>query len=217
MDTKATIKNKIESIFPELGKIGAAVETYRKTLADLEKLPFVEEEKARVRTREKEKFQNAVHAIAQPIGDSLDAIRTAATEQEQAFEITGELQAAIALVDATGDKLPGETRDNIWKPFIGSRQALVMLKALFEAKGLYTGELSKYIISADTWADRLERAATDAFINPADNIMQAYQFGKLLEEFAALEGVELGKGIADYLDYSTYMTQAIRDSSGLAI
>ena len=217
MDTKITIKNKIEGIFPELGKIGVAVEAYRRTLADLEKLPFVEEEKARIRTREKEKFQNAVSAIAQPVGDNLNAIRAAATEQEQAFEITGELQAAIALVDATGDKLPNETRDNIWKPFIGSRQALVMLKALFEAKGLYTGEVSKYIISADTWADRLERAAADAFINPAENIMHAYQFGKLLEEFAALEGVELGKSISDYLDYSTYMTQAIRESSGLKI
>lgn len=137
---------------------------------------------------------------------------------EESFVISPELQAAITLTSSAGEKLDTSARDRMWKQFIGDNNALRSLKALFESKGMYTKEMEKYIFSAEEQCNDLESSALDFKIQPGTNLNQAVTFGRKLEKFCELEGVELDKPFIQYLnaeDYSQFYTEQLRAAFGV--
>ena len=144
----------------------------------------------------------------------MDARTIAATTRNGGIDV----YKRQALTGAAGEKLDDETRDRMWKQFIGDSNALRSLKALFESKGMYTKEMEKYIFSAESWCDELESLAIDFKIQPGTNLNQAVTFGRKLEKFCELEGVELDKPFIQYLnaeDYSQFCTEQLKAAFGI--
>lgn len=149
---------------------------------------------------------------------SLATIRKATMAMEESFVISPELQAAITLTSAAGEKLDTSARDRMWKQFIGDNNALRSLKALFDSKGMYTKEMEKYIFNAEDQCNDLESSALDFKIQPGTNLNQTVAFGRKLEKFCELEGVELDKPFIQYLnaeDYSQFYTEQLRTAFGI--
>ena len=218
-NNQKAIKDSAQSIFSELALFSNAVTDFQKKAREISKEEYLTNESIEAKTNEAKAYlvKRAVE-LSSSISLSLATIRKAAMAMEESFVISPELQAAIALTGAAGEKLDDETRDRMWKQFIGDSNALRSLKALFESKGMYTKEMEKYIFSAESWCDELESLAIDFKIQPGTNLNQAVTFGRKLEKFCELEGVELDKPFIQYLnaeDYSQFYTEQLRAAFGV--
>ena len=218
-NNQKAIKDSAQSIFSELALFSNAVTDFQKKAREISKEEYLTNEGIEAKTNEAKAYlvKRAVE-LSSSISLSLATIRKAAMAMEESFVISPELQAAIALTGAAGEKLDDETRDRMWKQFIGDSNALRSLKALFESKGMYTKEMEKYIFSAESWCDELESLAIDFKIQPGTNLNQAVTFGRKLEKFCELEGVELDKPFIQYLnaeDYSQFYTEQLRTAFGI--
>lgn len=214
-----TIKDGAQSIFSELALFANAVTDFQKKAREIAKEEYLTEEGIAAKTNEAKAYLvKRAGELSTSISLSLATIRKAAVAMEESFVISPELQAAIALTGAAGEKLDDETRDRMWKQFIGDSNALRSLKALFESKEMYTKEMEKYIFSAESWCDELESLAIKFKIQPGTNLNQAVNFGRKLEKFCELEGVELDKPFIQYLnaeDYSQFYTEQLRAAFGV--
>lgn len=218
-NNQKAIKDSAQSIFSELALFSNAVTDFQKKAREISKEEYLTNEGIEAKTNEAKAYlvKRAVE-LSSSISLSLATIRKAAMAMEESFVISPELQAAIALTGAAGEKLDDETRDRMWKQFIGDSNALRSLKALFESKGMYTKEMEKYIFSAESWCDELESLAIDFKIQPGTNLNQAVTFGRKLEKFCELEGVELDKPFIQYLnaeDYSQFCTEQLKAAFGI--
>ncbi len=218
-NNQKAIKDGAQSIFSELALFANAVTDFQKKAREIAKEEYLTEEGVAAKTNEAKAYLvKRAGELSTSISLSLATIRKAAMAMEESFVISPELQAAIALTSAAGEKLDDETRDRMWKQFIGDSNALRSLKALFESKGMYTKEMEKYIFSAESWCDELESLAIDFKIQPSTNLNQAVTFGRKLEKFCELEGVELDKPFIQYLnaeDYSQFYTEQLRAAFGV--
>lgn len=218
-NNQKTIKDSAQGIFSELALFSNAVTDFQKKAWEIAKEEYLAEEGIAAKTNEAKAYLvKRAGELSTSISLSLATIRKAAMAMEESFAISPELQAAIALTSAAGEKLDDETRDRMWKQFIGDSNALRSLKALFESKGMYTKEMEKYIFSAESWCDELESLAIDFKIQPSTNLNQAVTFGRKLEKFCELEGVELDKPFIQYLnaeDYSQFYTEQLRAAFGV--
>lgn len=218
-NNQKTIKDSAQGIFSELALFSNAVTDFQKKAREIAKEEYLAEEGIAAKTNEAKAYLvKRAGELSASISLSLATIRKAAMAMEESFAISPELQAAIALTSAAGEKLDAETRDRMWKQFIGDSNALRSLKALFESKGMYTKEMEKYIFSAESWCDELESLAIDFKIQPGTNLNQAVTFGRKLEKFCELEGVELDKPFIQYLnaeDYSQFYTEQLRTAFGI--
>ncbi len=218
-NNQKTIKDSAQGIFSELALFSNAVTDFQKKAREIAKEEYLAEEGIAAKTNEAKAYLvKRAGELSASISLSLATIRKAAMAMEESFAISPELQATIALTSAAGEKLDDETRDRMWKQFIGDSNALRSLKALFESKGMYTKEMEKYIFSAESWCDELESLAIDFKIQPGTNLNQAVTFGRKLEKFCELEGVELDKPFIQYLnaeDYSQFYTEQLRTAFGI--
>nr|WP_276871501.1 hypothetical protein [Fournierella massiliensis] len=218
-NNQKTIKDSAQSIFSELALFSNAVTDFQKKAREIAKEEYLTNEGIEAKTNEAKAYlvKRAVE-LSTSISLSLATIRKAAMAMEESFVISPELQAAITLTSAAGENLDDSARDRMWKQFIGDNNALRSLKALFESKGMYTKEMEKYIFSAESWCDDLESSALDFKIQPGTNLNQAVTFGRKLEKFCELEGVELDKPFIQYLnaeDYSQFYTEQLRTAFGI--
>ena len=218
-NNQKTIKDSAQSIFSELALFSTAVTDFQKKAREIAKEEYLTNEGIEAKTNEAKAYlvKRAVE-LSTSISLSLATIRKAAMAMEESFVISPELQAAITLTSAAGENLDDSARDRMWKQFIGDNNALRSLKALFESKGMYTKEMEKYIFSAESWCDDLESSALDFKIQPGTNLNQAVTFGRKLEKFCELEGVELDKPFIQYLnaeDYSQFYTEQLRTAFGI--
>lgn len=218
-NNQKAIKDSAQSIFSELALFSNAVTDFQKKAREISKEEYLTNEGIEAKTNEAKAYlvKRAVE-LSSSISLSLATIRKAAMAMEESFVISPELQAAITLTSAAGEKLDTSARDRMWKQFIGDNNALRSLKALFESKGMYTKEMEKYIFSAESWCDDLESSALDFKIQPGTNLNQAVTFGRKLEKFCELEGVELDKPFIQYLnaeDYSQFYTEQLRTAFGI--
>lgn len=218
-NNQKTIKDSTQSIFSELALFSNAVTDFQKKAREIAKEEYLTNEGIEAKTNEAKAYlvKRAVE-LSTSISLSLATIRKAAMAMEESFVISPELQAAITLTSAAGENLDDSARDRMWKQFIGDNNALRSLKALFESKGMYTKEMEKYIFSAESWCDDLESSALDFKIQPGTNLNQAVTFGRKLEKFCELEGVELDKPFIQYLnaeDYSQFYTEQLRTAFGI--
>lgn len=218
-NNQKTIKDSAQSIFSELALFSNAVTDFQKKAREIAKEEYLTNEGIEAKTNEAKAYlvKRAVE-LSTSISLSLATIRKAAMAMEESFVISPELQAAITLTSAAGENLDVSARDRMWKQFIGDNNALRSLKALFESKGMYTKEMEKYIFSAESWCDELESLAIDFKIQPGTNLNQAVTFGRKLEKFCELEGVELDKPFIQYLnaeDYSQFYTEQLRAAFGV--
>ena len=218
-NNQKTIKDSAQSIFSELALFSNAVTDFQKKAREISKEEYLTNEGIEAKTNEAKAYlvKRAVE-LSTSISLSLATIRKAAMAMEESFVISPELQAAITLTSAAGEKLDTFARDRMWKQFIGDNNALRSLKALFDSKGMYTKEMEKYIFSAESWCDDLESSALDFKIQPGTNLNQAVTFGRKLEKFCELEGVELDKPFIQYLnaeDYSQFYTEQLRTAFGI--
>lgn len=118
-ENQRKIQGAIGDIYVRLGTYSGAVKTYRAEIIRITGLPYVEDEKAKLRATAQQVLDAAAQAAYADVKKILDIIRTVAVEMEQAFAISPELQAAISLVSAVGDRLPYETRQSLVKGFRG--------------------------------------------------------------------------------------------------
>lgn len=218
-NNQKTIKDSAQSIFSELALFSNAVTDFQKKAREIAKEEYLTNEGIEAKTNEAKAYlvKRAVE-LSTSISLSLATIRKAAMAMEESFVISPELQAAITLTSAAGENLDDSARDRMWKQFIGDNNALRSLKALFESKGMYTKEMEKYIFSAESWCDDLESSALDFKIQPGTSLNQAVTFGRKLEKFCELEGVELDKPFIQYLnaeDYSQFYTEQLRTAFGI--
>ena len=218
-NNQKTIKDSAQSIFSELALFSNAVTDFQKKAREIAKEEYLTNEGIEAKTNEAKAYlvKRAVE-LSTSISLSLATIRKAAMAMEESFVISPELQAAITLTSAAGEKLDASARDRMWKQFIGDNNALRSLKALFESKGMYTKEMEKYIFSAEEQCNDLESSALDFKIQPGTNLNQTVTFGRKLEKFCELEGVELDKPFIQYLnaeDYSQFYTEHLRTAFGI--
>lgn len=218
-NNQKTIKDSAQSIFSELALFSNAVTDFQKKAREIAKEEYLTNEGIEAKTNEAKAYlvKRAVE-LSTSISLSLATIRKAAMAMEESFVISPELQAAITLTSAAGEKLDTSARDRMWKQFIGDNNALRSLKALFESKGMYTKEMEKYIFSAEEQCNDLESSALDFKIQPGTNLNQTVAFGRKLEKFCELEGVELDKPFIQYLnaeDYSQFYTEQLRAAFGV--
>lgn len=218
-NNQKTIKDSAQSIFSELALFSNAVTDFQKKAREIAKEEYLTNEGIEAKTNEAKAYlvKRAVE-LSSSISLSLATIRKAAMAMEESFVISPELQAAITLTSAAGEKLDNSARDRMWKQFIGDNNALRSLKALFESKGMYTKEMEKYIFSAEEQCNDLESSALDFKIQPGTNLNQTVTFGRKLEKFCELEGVELDKPFIQYLnaeDYSQFYTEQLRTAFGI--
>lgn len=218
-NNQKTIKDSAQSIFSELALFSNAVTDFQKKAREIAKEEYLTNEGIEAKTNEAKAYlvKRAVE-LSSSISLSLATIRKAAMAMEESFVISPELQAAITLTSAAGEKLDNSARDRMWKQFIGDNNALRSLKALFESKGMYTKEMEKYIFSAEEQCNDLESSALDFKIQPGTNLNQTVTFGRKLEKFCELEGVELDKPFIQYLnaeDYSQFYTEQLKAAFGI--
>ena len=218
-NNQKTIKDSAQSIFSELALFSNAVTDFQKKAREIAKEEYLTNEGIEAKTNEAKAYlvKRAVE-LSTSISLSLATIRKAAMAMEESFVISPELQAAITLTSAAGEKLDTSARDRMWKQFIGDNNALRSLKALFESEGMYTKEMEKYIFRAEERCNDLESSALDFKIQPGTNLNQTVAFGQKLEKFCELEGVELDKPFIQYLnaeDYSQFYTEQLRTAFGI--
>ncbi len=218
-NNQKAIKDSAQSIFSELALFSNAVTDFQKKAREISKEEYLTNEGIEAKTNEAKAYlvKRAVE-LSSSISLSLATIRKAAMAMEESFVISPELQAAITLTSAAGEKLDASARDRMWKQFIGDNNALRSLKALFESKGMYTKEMEKYIFRAEERCNDLESSALDFKIQPGTNLNQTVAFGQKLEKFCELEGVELDKPFIQYLnaeDYSQFYTEQLRTAFGI--
>lgn len=218
-NNQKTIKDSAQSIFSELALFSNAVTDFQKKAREIAKEEYLTNEGIEAKTNEAKAYlvKRAVE-LSTSISLSLATIRKAAMAMEESFVISPELQAAITLTSAAGEKLDTSARDRMWKQFIGDNNALRSLKALFDSKGMYTKEMEKYIFNAEDQCNDLESSALDFKIQPGTNLNQTVAFGRKLEKFCELEGVELDKPFIQYLnaeDYSQFYTEQLRTAFGI--
>ena len=218
-NTQKAIKDSAQSIFSELALFSNAVTDFQKKAREISKEEYLTNEGIEAKTNEAKAYlvKRAVE-LSSSISLSLATIRKAAMAMEESFVISPELQAAITLTSAAGEKLDTSARDRMWKQFIGDNNALRSLKALFDSKGMYTKEMEKYIFNAEDQCNDLESSALDFKIQPGTNLNQTVAFGQKLEKFCELEGVELDKPFIQYLnaeDYSQFYTEQLRTAFGI--
>lgn len=218
-NNQKTIKDSAQSIFSELALFSNAVTDFQKKAREISKEEYLTNEGIEAKTNEAKAYlvKRAVE-LSSSISLSLATIRKAAMAMEESFVISPELQAAITLTSAAGEKLDTFARDRMWKQFIGDNNALRSLKALFDSKGMYTKEMEKYIFNAEDQCNDLESSALDFKIQPGTNLNQTVTFGRKLEKFCELEGVELDKPFIQYLnaeDYSQFYTEQLRAAFGV--
>lgn len=218
-NNQKAIKDSAQSIFSELALFSNAVTDFQKKAREISKEEYLTNEGIEAKTNEAKAYlvKRAVE-LSSSISLSLATIRKAAMAMEESFVISPELQAAITLTSAAGEKLDTSARDRMWKQFIGDNNALRSLKALFESKGMYTKEMEKYIFNAEDQCNDLESSALDFKIQPGTNLNQTVAFGRKLEKFCELEGVELDNPFIQYLnaeDYSQFYTEQLRTAFGI--
>lgn len=218
-NNQKAIKDSAQSIFSELALFSNAVTDFQKKAREIAKEEYLTNEGIEAKTNEAKAYlvKRAVE-LSTSISLSLATIRKAAMAMEESFVISPELQAAITLTSAAGEKLDTSARDRMWKQFIGDNNALRSLKALFDSKGMYTKEMEKYIFNAEDQCNDLESSALDFKIQPGTNLNQTVAFGQKLEKFCELEGVELDKPFIQYLnaeDYSQFYTEQLRTAFGI--
>lgn len=218
-NNQKAIKDSAQSIFSELALFSNAVTDFQKKAREISKEEYLTNEGIEAKTNEAKAYlvKRAVE-LSSSISLSLATIRKAAMAMEESFVISPELQAAITLTSSAGEKLDTSARDRMWKQFIGDNNALRSLKALFESKGMYTKEMEKYIFNAEDQCNDLESSALDFKIQPGTNLNQTVAFGRKLEKFCELEGVELDKPFIQYLnaeDYSQFYTEQLRTAFGI--
>ena len=218
-NNQKAIKDSAQSIFSELALFSNAVTDFQKKAREISKEEYLTNEGIEAKTNEAKAYlvKRAVE-LSSSISLSLATIRKAAMAMEESFVISPELQAAITLTSAAGEKLDTSARDRMWKQFIGDNNALRSLKALFDSKGMYTKEMEKYIFNTEDQCNDLESSALDFKIQPGTNLNQTVAFGQKLEKFCELEGVELDKPFIQYLnaeDYSQFYTEQLRTAFGI--
>lgn len=218
-NNQKTIKDSAQSIFSELALFSNAVTDFQKKAREIAKEEYLTEEGIAAKTNEAKAYLvKRAGELSTSISLSLATIRKATMAMEESFVISPELQAAITLTSAAGEKLDTSARDRMWKQFIGDNNALRSLKALFDSKGMYTKEMEKYIFNAEDQFNDLESSALDFKIQPGTNLNQTVAFGQKLEKFCELEGVELDKPFIQYLnaeDYSQFYTEQLRTAFGI--
>jgi len=214
-DYQEKLKSDIQRIFSILGKQASNIKAYHDEIAKITPLPFIEQEKEKMRNKAEASLYQASRAVYEDIQKQLDSIRSTAISMETEFQITPDLQAAIALVSAAGDKLDYETRNNLVKSFVGRKQALIALQSMFVAQGIENQEIKRFVFNAEAACDELDKNASWIAVQPGKNMVQIMEFSKLLENFAELEGAELSVKISDFVDTDAYYMGLARAASGL--
>ena len=102
--------------------------------------------------------------------------------------------------------------------FKGQRQALIILKAAYEAAGIAAETYFEgLILNASAALDRLEEQAIHIPTSTGTNMLAVFGFGRALETFAKSICVELTKSLDDIVDTESMRSGATRVAMGLPL
>lgn len=215
-DSRHKIDTACTRCFLALDRHGKAVDAFNQERRRIEALPYIQEEKERMVSKAEEALSAAAAAEYGVIHESLEAARTAAGEMDRLLDIGEDFQNTLAVVKTLGKGLPAELRGRLAEPFRGQRQALLLLKAAYEAAEIDPELYFKGLIfDSSARVDGLDNLAHRLTIQPQGNLLAAVDFAGELEKFAEGMGVELTRRFRDMVDISGALTDTIRQAAGL--
>lgn len=220
IDNRHKIDTACQLCFRALDKYSKAMDAFQEEKHKIEAQPYVQEEQERLIAQAADKLHNTVSAYCVQIKNAVATIRDASSEMAEQLDIGEELQNALSVVKALGDKMPASIGTDLAEMFKGQRNALLMLKAAFSAAGIYTAtavfdeliaNASRNLIELEAQTDRLaESTGTD--------MLAAYRLGQALEALAESMGVDLTQRFGDIVfDVEKMRTAATRAAMGLPV
>lgn len=220
-----TIKKNMEEIHEDMLCYLQQINAYRESCKSAEHR-FSSE----VADSEKRKALEQLKASAQTTQEaflrSLDNICEAAKNLERQ-PFMEEIMPSLMLLGSSGDKLPNEMMQEMVRPFIGNKQALIALRAALENHNLYVSKdanskwgskdwFDSYIFDAQIKCDALKDKVYAAFYNPAESAFPLRDFWKELENLANLEGVELAVNVEADEIAEQFLNERFRVAFGLS-
>ena len=133
---RETIDQAAGRCFQALAAYNETVRAYQNKCREIDPLPFIQEEKERMKAKVAEKMYQDVRGQHETILAELDKIALAAEGMEALLDIGEDLQNALTVVKSLGAAMPSNLRFSLVVPFKGQKMALEILKAAYEAGGI---------------------------------------------------------------------------------
>ena len=213
---RETIDQAAGRCFKALAAYNETVRAYQNECREIDPLPFIQEEKERMKAKAAEKMYQDVRRQHETILAELDKIALAAEGMETLLDIGEDLQNALAVVKSLGAAMPSNLRFSLVVPFKGQKMALEILKAAYEAGGIDAEPYFKGLIfDADSRIGSLKESAMRLALQPGESLLTAHTFAGELEDFAKAMGVELSTKYGDLVDAQGAMMEQVRAAAGL--
>ena len=213
---RETIDQAAGRCFKVLAAYNETVRAYQNECREIDPLPFIQEEKERMKAKAAEKMYQDVRGQHETILAELDKIALAAEGMETLLDIGEDLQNALAVVKPLGAAMPSNLRFSLVVPFKGQKMALEILKAAYEAGNIDAEPYFKGLIfDADSRIGSLKESAMRLALQPGESLLAAHTFAGELEGFAKAMGVELSTKYADLVDAQGAMMEQVRAAAGL--
>ena len=219
---QSTIKTHLEAIHADITKYLPNIITYQAAVKEAERT-YSQQYAEQAKRSSLERLTAISQNTRDSIQSHIESIRAAAVELEhQPF--VGALTSSVMLIGAATDKLPLAIKESIIQPFIGNKQALVSLQAVFEANGVAlprfddSGDiLSRYIFDAEAVCNTLSNIVYDAFIKPESNALLVLGLWKHFTHFGELEGIQISLNFDDDPNAIKFYNDAMRTAAGLEV
>lgn len=204
-----TAKRGIESVRNTVRRIAPDAIKYNEKVGYLVKCEDLSEQgKATRRAEYAEEFKTLCKGYDEDFQKALDEIKEAELKNNELFDITdNELQTAIQLIKAVDGQIEQETRNNIVNKFKGNKQALIMLKSVYEAYEIDTKYLVKHIVDIESFIEERKALAHSlvADVNTTTHKMQKicndlYYLAELLGIPFTEEEKDTGLNLDEYYD-----------------
>lgn len=213
---RETIDQAAGRCFKALAAYNETVRAYQNECREIDPLPFIQEEKERMKAKAAEKMYQDVRGQHETILAELDKIALAAEGMEALLDIGEDLQNALTVVKSLGAAMPSNLRFSLVVPFKGQKMALEILKAAYEAGGIDAEPYFKGLIfDADSRIGSLKESAMRLALQPGESLLTAHTFAGELESFAKAMGVELSTKYGDLVDAQGAMMEQVRAAAGL--
>lgn len=191
------LKKHFLRLFELCDKHVECVVAFEKSLNDIKKLRIIDEDKIPLKKKLQKDFIANVQHINKSLEFAIEDVRKVAISMEQPLPFDEDFNGAIQFIRAGGMNIPAQTRESVWKRFIGSQYQLTLLRSVYKEIGASCATLDQYIFSAEIKCDELIEHAFRMTIKPEASMIHIISMRALVERFATQEGVDLGTAHKD--------------------
>lgn len=216
IDNRHKINTACQNCFHALNKYHKAVEAFHEEKRRISASPYIQAVQEQMVSSAAESLAKTAQIQYEEISRNLADIRHAAGAMESLLDVGEALQNALSVVKVLGSAMPEETRRRLVEQFKGQYQALVILKAAYEAVNLPAEHyFNGLLFSSAGELDELDNMAYRLVIQPGTDVLAEFKFGSKLEKFVVSLGVDLSPKYRDVVDISNAMNEQIRVAAGL--